>query len=227
MPSGGVASAAPKCKKGLNKRKCRCPKGSRLTKRGKRWACVKPKAQTAPPAASTTPTAPPATTTAPAGGGTTPAAPQQVRDDAALLTALTGQALQRPSNTDRGYSFTTYNFLPDRLGDVTAEGRTITLYRLRYCTYSNYGGVGSRENFDGVWAVYEGFTSPSAPGAAFGKILAYRQGMGEQTWQIGVQIRSPAAALNVGSPSPYFEGGEFKVFDGQATTDCERWIDGG
>src|SRR4051812_30189185 len=56
-PAAGRPSAdaakLKKCKKGLNKHRCACPKGQKLKKQGRKFKCVKPKATT--PAPNTTP----------------------------------------------------------------------------------------------------------------------------------------------------------------------------
>src|SRR4051812_41421355 len=62
------SAALKKCKKGLNSKKCRCPKGQKLVKKGKKYKCRKRTAPTQQNTGGDT-TTNPGTTTDP---GTTP-----------------------------------------------------------------------------------------------------------------------------------------------------------
>src|SRR3954447_26924567 len=61
-PEPAAQAALKKCKKGLNSKRCRCPKGQKLTRKGRKYRCVK-KATTKTP---TTPAPLPPTPAPPA-----------------------------------------------------------------------------------------------------------------------------------------------------------------
>lgn len=236
VPAGGASLAAPaapdasaaakkrpKCKAGNNKRKCRCPKGQQLKKNAKGFRCKKKPA----PAGQTEPT-PGGTGTEPAPGvtpegPTASAEPETVRNDQALLDALTNAAFYKTYNGGAGYGSYAYNFLPTVLGEV--EGRK--MYSLRYCTYYvSFVASGSalRENFDGVWLIKEGYTHPSDPGLVTGVLQLYRQGMPQdKIVEAPVAVKGGSAAIKTGDGSQYFEPGDYSHRPGQATTDCRVW----
>lgn len=216
------ADAAPKkCKKGYVLKTVK-KNGKKVKK------CVKKKKPKAPATGDqTVPTGDPGgeTVTPPADGGTPPPAEAaQVRNDQALLDALTGAAFYKTYNGGAGYGSYAYNFLSTPLADMP-DGRKI--FSLRYCTYYvSFVASGSalRENFNGGWVVKEGYTHPSDPGLVTGIVQMWRQGMPEdQMVEAPVAVKGGNAAIKTGNGSTYFEPGEYSHKPGQATTDCSVW----
>ena len=212
-----AAEAGPKkCKKGYVLKKVK--KNGKTVKK-----CVnkKPKA----PATDQTGPAGGETVTPPADGGTAPPAQDaQVRNDQALLDALTGAAFYKTYNGGAGYGSYAYNFLSTPLADMP-DGRKI--FSLRYCTYYvSFVASGSalRENFNGGWVVKEGYTHPSDPGLVTGIVQLWRQGMPEdQMVEAPVAVKGTSAAIKTGNGSTYFEPGDYSYKGGQATTECSVW----
>ena len=238
-PSGDAVTSAklPKCKLGkVNKKKCRCPQGYKRRKVKKGFKCVKvkpPEEEKPDDGGDVVP--PPDDTEGTDQGGTDEGGSiptdetggtdgaQPVRDDAALRDALLGAAM-RKSYSGGGYGFYTFNFLPD----VQGENNGMTVYSLRYCDFYYAPGFGnSRSYYNGLWAVEEGFRRPDQPqypGLVTGKIFLYREGMPQdQAVQAAIGVWNGEAALNVGSGSTYFEGGDFSFMPGRASTDCSQW----
>lgn len=213
-PAGAaVAKKKPKCKAGFNKKSCRCPKGQSLKKNRKGYRCAKKPAAAAPDTADTAP----ATGTAPV---TDPAPPEKVRNDQALIDALSNAAFYK-TYSGGGFGSYAYNFLPTVLGEV--DGRK--LFSLRYCTY--YYAVGfttDRSNYDGAWVVKEGYTDPAEPGLITGVLQLWRQGMPEdKVVEAPVAVKGDSAAIKTGDGSSFFEPGEYQFKPGRATTDCATW----
>jgi hypothetical protein len=212
----------PTCKAGTNKKKCRCPTGSSLKKNKKGYRCAK-KAPAKQPGADTNPETDPVTEPGADGGTVTPPAPSTapVRNDQALVDALTSAAFYK-TYSGGGYGSYAYNFLPTVLGEF--EGRK--LFSLRYCTY--YYAVGftaDRGNYNGVWAVQEGYTHPEDPSLVTGVLQLFRQGMPESEHVVApVAVSGANAAIKTGDGSKYFEPGDYAFKPGQATTDCETWV---
>ena len=217
-----AAEAAPKkCKKGYVLKKVK--KNGKTVKK-----CVKKKAT--PPATTdqTVPTGDAApggeTVTPPAGGTAPPAEAAQVRNDQALLDAISTATFYKTYNGGAGYGSYAYNFLSSNLGQLP-DGRTI--FSLRYCTYYvSFVASGSalRENFNGAWVVKEGYTHPSDPGLVTGILQLWRQGMPEdQMVEAPVAVKGGSAAIKTGDGSTYFEQGDYAFKAGQATTDCSVW----
>lgn len=205
------AAAKKKCKKGLV--------------RNKKGKCVKPKKPAPKPAAPVVPAAPaapadPAATPTPLpAADTTSTGVQKVRNDQALVDALKGNALYR-AYSHGGYGTYAYNFL----GDVASQAQGTTAYHLRYCTFYNAVGFGnSRDNYDGFWAVIEGYTFPDYPGLVGGAVEMYRSAMGQQTLKAKIALQGSRAELDVGDGSKYFEGGNYSVKPGRASKDCSQW----
>lgn len=202
-----AAEAAPKkCKKGYVLKTVK--KNGKKTKK-----CIKKKRK-----------APATGDQAVPGGGETvtpPAEAAQVRNDQALLDALTGAAFYK-TYSGGGFGSYAYNFLPTVLGEV--EGRK--MYSLRYCTY--YYAVGftaDRSNYNGVWLIKEGYTHPSDPDLVTGILQLFRQDMPtDQIVEAPVAVKGGNAAIKTGDGSKYFEPGDYSLKPGQATTDCETWV---
>lgn len=221
-PSGDAVTSAklPKCKLGkVNKKKCRCPQGYKRRKVKKGFKCVKVK----PPEEQEgdDPFVPPVDDGGETDQGGTdepqqpdpPAQPDKVRDDQALLSALSGNAAVK-YYSGGGYGSYAYNFLTETAG--TEEG--ITAYQMRYCTFYYATGFGnSRDNYNGLWAVKEGYTHPGQPGVVTGVLYLVADGKYVET---PVQISGSTLTLPDLSQFKPFEGGEYNVRQGQATTDC-------
>ena len=153
-------------------------------------------------------------------GSVPPPQPEQVRNDQALLDALTNAAFYK-TYSGGGFGSYAYNFLPAVLGE--SEGRKV--HTLRYCTY--YYAVGfttDRSNYNGAWVVKEGYTHPGDPGLVTGILHLWRQGMSEsEVVEAPVAVRGANAAIKTGDGSKYFEPGDYASKPGQATTDCSVW----
>ena len=215
LPTAAAEAAPKKCKQGYVLKKVK--RNGKVVKR-----CVKKK-----PKAPATQPAQDEQQAPPVDGGTEtppvveePAAPAQVRNDQALLDALTGAAFYK-TYSGGGFGSYAYNFLPAVLGEV--EGRK--MYSLRYCTY--YYAVGittTRDNYNGAWLIKEGYTHPGDPGLVTGILQLYRQGMPEtEIVEAPVAVKGGEAAIKTGNGSTYFEPGDYSFKPGQATTDCSVW----
>lgn len=223
LPAAAAEAAPVKCKKGYVLKKVK-KNGKPVRKNGKIVKkCVKRKQApaTTEPAQDAPMSPAPLTGTPPAGGGTAPPAePAQVRNDQALLDALTNAAFYK-TYSGGGFGSYAYNFLPTVLTEV--EGRK--MYSLRYCTY--YYAVGfttDRSNYDGVWLIKEGYTHPADPGLVTGILQLWRQGMSQgEIVEAPVAVKGGEAAIKTGDGAKYFEPGDYAYKPGQATTDCSVW----
>jgi hypothetical protein len=216
-PGAHAAKKLKACKKGKNTRKCRCPKGQKLTRAGKKYRCKKKSTPgstqgtipgggtTQPPGGGTT-QPPGGGTTEPPGGGTTqpPAGgtEQGVRNDAAFEQALTSTLLRRYEEGSYGYGRYAYNFLSD--------------HQFLYCSYY-YAGSTVEANRVGTWHVEEGYTLASTPGYTVGKVRV--TGSGFDVYVV-VEMLNGQSTVKTGSASNTFTEGSFSRRAGQAVTNC-------
>ncbi len=234
--SATATKKLPACRSGVNKKRCRCPKGKTLVRSGKGYRCVrKPRRPVKPAPAKPAPASPPPASPSPApsdpgtpapgppappAGAPAQGASDKVRNDQALVDALKSATFYKTYNGGAGYGSYAYNFLTS---NPTADA---TVFALRYCTYYVSfvaSGSAQRENFDGAWRVKEGYTFPSAPDLVAGVLQLYRPAMGDQVLEANVGVRGNQAQLDVGNGAQYFEGGTFSYRPGQATSNCAVW----
>jgi hypothetical protein len=190
-PARADAAKLKKCKKGWNKKRCKCPAGSTRVKKGKRYRCKKNPATTQPPATTT----PPANTSPPAGA-------QLQRDDAAFETALTSTQLRRYEEGTYGYGRYAYNWLPG--------------HQLLYCSYY-YASSTVEANRSGSWQVMEGYTVPGYPGYTAGKIHIVGS---DFDVVMAVEMYNDKSNVATGNASNTFTQGAFTRYPGQATDNC-------
>lgn len=230
-PSGDAVASAklPKCKLGkVNKRKCRCPQGYKRRKVKGGFRCKKVTPPTPQPGPGPEPVPDPepnddgtdngGTDDGGSGGddGVAPPADDKVRDDQALTNALMNNAAVK-FYSGGGYGSYAYNFFSEGAG--TQDG--MTLYSMRYCTFYYATGFGnSYDNYNGVWGVKEGYTSPSHPGVAFGRIYMTA---GDKFVETPVEVSSTQLALPDLSQYKPFEGGTYELRQGQATSNCAAY----
>ena len=208
-----TAAALKKCKKGLNSKRCRCPRGYKLVKKGRKYRCRK-RATTGTNTDDTTNTGggfgtntgtntgDNTGTTTNTGGGTTEPPPQNTngaqlaRDDAAYTAAL--QSNRYGPRTDEGSTgiFTyTYNFCANRTFNLHSE----------YFS-SSYGS--SDTYYNGNWEVEQGYRVVSSPnGPGYAGILIMRETDGT-TSLIELDFNDSAGYFTVGN-SAHLAGGQF------------------
>lgn len=194
-PARADGASLKKCKSGWNKKRCKCPKGSKLKKKGKRYRCRKVATTDNPPQ-----TTPPQTTT----GTPTPppAGVQPQRDDAAFEAALSSTMLRRYEEGTSGYGRYAYNFLGD--------------HQFLYCSYY-YAGSTVEANRAGSWQIDEGYTVPGYPGYTAGRVHIVGS---DFDVHIGVEMLEDKSNVATGNASSTFTEGAFTRFPGQATTNC-------
>jgi hypothetical protein len=192
-PGRADAASLKKCKKGWNKKRCKCPANYKRVKKGKRYRCKK-KATTQTPAPIPT-TTPPANTSPPAGA-------QLQRDDAAFEAALSSTMLRRYEEGTYGYGRYAYNWLPD--------------HQLLYCSYY-YASSTVEANRTGTWQVLEGYTVPGYPGYTAGKIHIVGS---DFDVVMAVEQYNDKSNVATGNASNVFTQGAFGRYAGQATTNC-------
>jgi hypothetical protein len=201
--SGSVEAAKlKKCKTGVNSKRCKCPKGSTLVKKGQRkYRCKKKAPVNVQQGNGTTGNG---NTGAPAGDPalTGPAQPQPVRDDAAFDAALSGTRLGRYEEGTYGYGRYAYNFLPN--------------HQLLYCSYY-YAGSTVEANRVGTWQVKEGYTATGVPGYTIGSIHIVGSDFDAV---IGVEQLGTKSNVQTGNVSNVFTQGAFTRAAGGAVTNC-------
>jgi hypothetical protein len=194
-PATAQASALKKCKKGLNKKRCACPKGQKLAKKGKRFRCRK--VATKQPAGTTPGTTAPGTTTPanpdpgtttpdPGAGAPAPAAPTQPAPDSkeTFTGFMKGSAL-----TDEGYDSTqtfrhkyVYTFCQDGTYKYYSEN----------LSFSQFGSSSTSSQGAGTWQVTEAAVSGDKTQA---------QGRMQITW---TAFQTDGAPANPGSTPSNF-----------------------
>lgn len=220
-PVGSSASPAPdahaaklkKCKSGLNAKKCRCPKGQKLVKKGRKYRCKKkaPQQQGQPGGNqgpdnsgtngnNTDPGTGTGTNTDPGTGTNTDpgtgSGAQTQRDDAAYRAALLAASHFGPRTDEGTYGISTYNY------DFCSDGR----FSLHY-EYS-YNGTGSDTYYNGTWELEQGFKVTNAPnGAKWAGILVIRENDGSAS-RIELDLNDSAGQFIVGN-SAHLVGGLF------------------
>jgi hypothetical protein len=217
-PSPTHAAKLKKCKPGLNTKKCRCPKGQKLVKKGLRYRCKKkavpqqgqPDNQQGPDNTNTDPGTGTGTNTDPGTGtttdpgtnpgttpGTNPGGAQTQRDDAGYRAALAAASRIGPRTDDGNYGgISTYTY------DFCANGQFSHRYE-----YS-YNGTGSDTYYNGTWELEQGFKLlQSTNGAKWAGILVVRETDGSAS-RIEVDLNDSAAQLVVGN-SAHLTGGLF------------------
>lgn len=204
------ATALKKCKKGANARKCRCPKGYKLTKRGGKYRCKKRAAaptqdQTGTGTTPGTDTTPGTGTTTDPGTGTGTGTPptetggaQTERDDAGYTTALASSRFgPRTDETNSGgISTYTYDFCANRT------------FSHHYEYYNSSFGQGE-SYYNGNWEVEQGYrVIQSAYGPGWAGILIMHETDGSNS-RIEVDFNDSKGQFSVGSGT-HFTGGEFQ-----------------
>jgi hypothetical protein len=192
-PARADAAALKKCKKGWNKKRCKCPAtAKRVKKKGKGYRCVKkaPTGTTPPPTTTTGTPAPP------------PAGAQAQRDDAAFEAALSSTMLRRYEEGSYGYGRYAYNYLPD--------------HQFLYCSYY-YASSTVEANRAGTWQVVEGYTVAGYPGYTVGKIRIVGS---DFDVTMAVEMLGDKSNVATGNASNTFTQGAFTRYPGQSTTNC-------
>jgi hypothetical protein len=201
VPAGSSASPTlakklPACKKGSNAKKCRCPAGQKLVKKGHKYRCQKKKPpqqqgqQGQQPSGDQGTTG---TTDPPAGSGA-----QTERDDAGYTAALLAASRFGP-RTDESNSggIFTYTY------DFCANGQFS-----HHSEYYNSALGQSESYYNGTWTLEQGFkVLQSTNGAKWAGILVINENDGSAS-RIEVDLNDSAAQLVVGN-SAHLTGGLF------------------
>jgi hypothetical protein len=209
--AGAESAALKRCKSGVNKKRCRCPKGKKLKRVRGGYRCVKRQSAGQTPQPEPTPQGGTGTGTG-TGGGTGTGAPQPaspIRDDAGFSAALANNLLRKYEEGTAGYGRYAYNFF--------ANGQFL------YCSYYYAYGSTAESNQVGAWQVLEGYRDATDPNYYGGAIrLSLSDG---SVQNIGVEVRGNQGYVFIpqGSPS-YWSGGNFsRNPNGQgATGNCSQ-----
>jgi hypothetical protein len=195
-PARADAAKLKKCKSGANSKRCKCPKGSKLVKKNRKYRCKKKQ-----PAGNTNTN----TNNNTANQSPPPAPPagvQPQRDDAAFEAALSSTMLRRYEEGSYGYGRYAYNFLSD--------------HQLLYCSYY-YAGSTVESNRVGTWQVTEGYTVPGYPGYTAGKIHIVGS---DFDVTMAAEMYNDKSNVATGNASNVFTQGAFGRNPGAATTNC-------
>jgi hypothetical protein len=212
-PAVAAKKKLKKCKKGLNSKRCKCPKGSKLVKKGHKYRCKKKPQPTNTNTGSggNTTTNTNTNTGTNTGTGTQtnadpppppPAGVQPQRDDAAFSAALESTLLRRYEEGTYGYGRYAYNFLPGG--------------QFLYCSYY-YASSTVESNRAGSWEVREGYTVPGYPGYTAGLVHIVGSDFDAV---IGVEMLNDRSNVKTGNVSNVFTEGAFTRTIGGATTNC-------
>jgi hypothetical protein len=208
------ATALKKCKRGANARKCRCPKGYRLTRKQGKYRCKK---KAAAPTQDNTGT----DTNTSTGTNTDPGTGTGSTTDPGTGTGTGDPPAQNSgAQTERNDAGYTSALASSRFGPRTDETNSggISTYTYDFCAnhtfshhyeyYSSAFGQGEAY-YNGNWEVEQGYrVIQSAYGPGWAGILIMHENDGSNS-RIEVDFNDSAGQFSVGSGT-HFTGGEFQ-----------------